>query len=36
MIMFMLILKFWGGLILLFVFGWLIGQLTRLNKHIKY
>jgi len=35
MTMLMLILKFWGGLLLLFVFGWLIGQLTQLNKHIK-
>jgi hypothetical protein len=36
MTMFMLILKLWGGLMLLFVFGWLIGLLTRLDKHIKY
>lgn len=36
MTLFMLILNFWGGLMLLFALGWLIGQITRLDKHIKF
>jgi len=31
-----IILKFVGGLLLLFAMGWLLGQLTRLDKHLKY
>jgi len=31
-----IILKFVGGLLLLFAMEWLLGQLTRLDKHLKY
>jgi hypothetical protein len=30
-----LILKFWGGLLLLFALGWLMGWLFRLNNRFK-
>jgi hypothetical protein len=32
---FLLILEFFGGLILLFALGWLVGHLFKLDKHIK-
>ena len=32
----LIILKFWGGLILLFALGWLAGQRIKFNKHLKY
>ena len=31
-----IILKFWGGLMLLFTLGWLIGQRIKIDKHLKY
>lgn len=32
----LIIIKFWGGLILLFALGWLFGQRIKIDKHLKY
>ena len=32
----LIVLKFWGELILLFAFGWLVGQCIKSDKNLKY